>query len=667
MTVFTLARQLLLASLLVLPVAQVQAQASAARPPVESFFENPPFGDAVLSPDGRRLAVVMGSPGKHDALAVVDTATGKVYQTARFDDTDIGSIRWVNNKRLIFDTTDKQIGTRDLTHAPGLYAADYDGASFRQLAMRFNGGTDNLGLAALGEEMLPWHTFLMDQPGAQEGDAVYVQSPEYTGRNASHVDLLHLNTLSGRSSIVKPAGATLDWLLDQQGEPRLNVSAERDSMAIYYRDPDASWRKLTSFNMYAGTHGFTPLAFGENGVLYVATAIDNDKQSVHILDLATGMINPKPLISTPGYDFDGELIFGRGKLLGFRLRTDAESTVWLDPNMKAVQADVDILLGSTVNLIAVPSRAETPWVLVTAYSDVSPRTLMLYNTETKALARIGNAHPAIQPAQMGHQEWMHYQARDGLEIPALLTLPAGGKRTGLPLVMLVHGGPWLRGTSWGWDDEAQFLASRGYAVLQPEFRGSAGFGSKHFMAGWKQWGLAMQNDIADGAKWAIKQGIADPKRICIAGASYGGYATLMGLVNDPDLYRCGVSWLAVTDINLMYDGHWSINDDLSEHYRHFGMPTMVGDQVKDAAQLKATSPLQQAARVKQPLLLAYGGADHRVPLYHGKQFYEAVKLTNPNVEWVVYPDEGHGWALTKNRFDFWTKVEKFLDRHIGKP
>lgn len=175
----------------------------------------------------------------------------------------------------------------------------------------------------------------------------------------------------------------------------------------------------------------------------------------------------------------------------------------------------------------------------------------------------------------------------------------------------------------------------------------------------------MQNDIADGAKWAIDQGIVDPKRICIAGASYGGYAALMGLVNNPELFKCGVDWVGVTDIDLIYNGSWGFEDDLSARYRQYGMPKLVGDPVLDAAQFKATSPLQQAARIRQPLLLAYGGADRRVPLYHGEKFYKAVKQTNPDVEWIVYPDEGHGWALPKNQIDFWTRVERFLDRNIG--
>jgi dipeptidyl aminopeptidase/acylaminoacyl peptidase len=172
--------------------------------------------------------------------------------------------------------------------------------------------------------------------------------------------------------------------------------------------------------------------------------------------------------------------------------------------------------------------------------------------------------------------------------------------------------------------------------------------------------------VADGTRWAIAQGYADPKRICIAGASYGGYATLMGLVNDPDLYKCGVDWVGVTDINLMYDGNWRYASDLSDGYKQYGMPQLVGDQTKDAAQLNATSPLMQAARIKQPLLLAYGGADLRVPIYHGNKFYDAVKAGNQQVEWVEYPEEGHGWKLPKNRIDFWGRVEKFLDRNIGQ-
>jgi dipeptidyl aminopeptidase/acylaminoacyl peptidase len=219
----------------------------------------------------------------------------------------------------------------------------------------------------------------------------------------------------------------------------------------------------------------------------------------------------------------------------------------------------------------------------------------------------------------------------------------------------------VRGTSWSWNAEVQFLASRGYAVLQPEFRGSTGFGASHHEAGWKQWGRAMQDDLADGARWAIAQGIADPKRIAIAGASYGGYAALMGLVRDPDLYACAINWVGVTDLDLLFSATWS---DFSPSFRRHGLPRLVGDRRADAAMLREHSPIHRAAEIKKPVLMAYGRKDRRVPIEHGERMRDALRRHNPNVEWVLYDEEGHGWHKRETNIDFWTRVEKFLARHL---
>jgi dipeptidyl aminopeptidase/acylaminoacyl peptidase len=232
-------------------------------------------------------------------------------------------------------------------------------------------------------------------------------------------------------------------------------------------------------------------------------------------------------------------------------------------------------------------------------------------------------------------------------------------------VVLVHGGPFVRGVEWGFSHENQFLASRGYMVIEPEFRGSTGYGSKLFKAGWKQWGLAMQDDITDATRWAIAQGLADPNRIAIAGASYGGYATMMGLLREPGLYKAGINWVGVTDIELMYSIGWSDFMDADNPWVRFGMPRMIGDSAKDAEQLTATSPLKQAHRIKQPVLLAYGEEDYRVPLPHGTKMRDAlISAGNKSVEWVQYEGEGHGWMLEKNDVDFWSRVERFLARHL---
>lgn len=643
--------------------------------PIEHFFQNAEFGGALLSPNARFLAAKVARGGKPDALAVVDLASNTIKIAGAFSDADVGQFSWVNNERLVFSAMNKQVAQGDQRFGGGLFAADRDGSNFRQLAERSGAGISERRLVPI----LPVNTFLLAATGAQDSQLVYVTSPKVDARgDVEYINLMHLDTRTGRATTVTRPADVKGWLLDHRGEPRLVTTIDQNRAALVYRDPaSGQWRKLTEFDAYiGGKGGITPVGFAPDGSLYVSANAGRDKSALFRFDLANGQLEPEPLVELADYDFSGALVIANDKLLGVRVLTDARSTVWFDAAMQAAQLRIDALLSATVNLVSVAPRAETPWLLVQSYSDLQPRSWNLFNTETGKLNKVGDAYPAIAPAQMGVQQAVRYKARDGLLIPAWLTLPHGSNRTNLPhgsnrtklpLVVLVHGGPYVRGTEWGWKSDAQFLASRGYAVLEPEYRGSTGFGARHYHAGWKQWGLKMQDDIADGAKWAIAEGIVDPKRICIAGASYGGYATLMGLLNDPDLFKCGVDWVGVTDIGLLYSGHWSFRSDTSDGYKQYGMPELVGDLVNDADQFKATSPLQQATRITQPLLLAYGGADVRVPLYHGRKFYDAVRQTNPNVEMVVYEAEGHGWFLPKNRIDFWHRVEKFLDKNIGTP
>jgi len=673
MVLRTLTRQAASALALLLctcaPLHAAPASASAPPPPIERFFANPVLADAKLSPDARYLAAIYAAPGRRASLLVIDVQQKTSKQVAGYSDGDIRRFDWVNNNRLVFDLTDNQIAPGEATMGAGLFAVDRDGGNLRQLARRRGTPVPATG-SRKDRQLLPWHTLMLEDQGAQNSDNIYVTSTEFANSvtyDVRNVSLLHLNTLTGLYQTVARPGKVRTWMLDQKGEPRLAIGSEDGIQTIHYLDPaTGQWRVLSSFPAFkGGRDAFTPLGFGSDGTLYASAHGDADTTALFTIDLATGKPSPKPLVVTPGYDLSGELIRSGDKLLGVQLRTDEERTVWFDPAMQAAQKKLDAALGGTVNLMSFPSGNHSEWALVKSFSDVQPLVYYVYNIKTGEIDKVGATYPEIAPAAMGRQDPVRYKARDGMEIPALLTLPAGGARNA-PLVVLVHGGPYVHGNVWGWNGETQFLASRGYAVLEPDFRGSTGYGSKHFRAGWKQWGLAMQNDIADGARWAVAQGIADPKRICIAGASYGGYAALMGLVNDPELYKCGVSWVGVTDINLLYTGHWSAMSDATEHWKQYGMPELVGDPVKDAAQLKATSPIEQAARVKAPLLLAYGGADHRVPIYHGRKFLEAVKPYNKHVEWIEYEDEGHGWQLPANRVDFWRRVETFLDRQIGK-
>jgi len=652
------------------------AQASASRPPVEAFFENSNFGSPKLSPNGRYLAARVAKPGERDRLSVVNLEDMSVKVVAMFSDADVGRFDWVNDERLVFTGRDKRVTASDDDKPNGIFAVNRDGSGFLQLS-ETSFGRDTTG-THLASRMLSWNHYLLGVHSRRNSNQVYVvkylPSPNYTAVKVR--TLLLLDTVTGLTTPISTPGPAIGWVMDQNGEPRITVTEEARKEAIWYREGDgesASWKRLTEYAPYTG-ETFSPVGFGPDGALYVAARGNgSDKSGLFRYDLQNKALGKEALLAMDDYDMLGDLsapegntlVVRNGKLIGLRYLADVPGVAWLDKDSQALQEKIDQLLPGHVNLIDLPQRPEAPWVLVQSESDAEPDTWLIYNKDSQKLVRVGRRLEHIPAGQMGRRELVHYKARDGLTIPAWLTYPHGSARKNLPTVVLVHGGPWVRGGAWGWDSDAQFLASRGYAVLEPEFRGSTGYGWKLFHAGWKQWGLAMQDDVADGVKWAAAQGISDPQRVCIAGASYGGYAVLMGLIRNPELYRCGFEWVGVTDIKLMYTGNWSADSDLPERWKQFGMPALIGDQEKDAAQLQETSPLAQAARIKAPLLLAYGTDDHRVPLYHGEKFYAAVKASNPNVEWVTYEKEGHGWMLPKNRYDWWTRVEKFLDKQIG--
>jgi dipeptidyl aminopeptidase/acylaminoacyl peptidase len=248
-----------------------------------------------------------------------------------------------------------------------------------------------------------------------------------------------------------------------------------------------------------------------------------------------------------------------------------------------------------------------------------------------------------------------------LNIPAYLTLPEGMPAKNLPLVAYVHGGPHARDHH-GYDPMTQMLASRGYAVLQPQFRMSTGFGWKHHTAGWKQWGLAMQDDVTDGVENLVKQGIVDKNRVCIIGASYGGYATMYGLVKDPDLYKCGVNWVGVTDVKMLFTVNWS---DMSGPYMDNMGAKMHGDPKTDDAYFHKSSAIENASKIKAPVLMAYGSEDVRVPLIHGEKMRDKLLAQGNTVEWMVFAGEGHGWSKESNNIKWGETVLRFIDKYIG--
>jgi len=639
-----------------IPVVNVKAP--AADVPVAAFFGHAAFSDAGMAPAGRHVAMRYAPDGSRVRLAVMDVKTHKIDVVAALADADILSFNWVNDNRLVFTIGDRTLGQGEQRLGPGLYAVNRDGTELRQLVSR----TQLLNES--NKHLLPPGTSFFAVAGKRDTDEVYVLQAAYRNDDLDAINLLRLNTRTGRSYSINRPPRVMAWMLDQHGEPRIAVSQDGKESVVNYLDPaQDKWRPLARVDSWSGQGSFDPVAFGPDGTLYVSTENGQDKRALYTFDLKANKLASEPLMVLPDHDFSGSLIATDEKVLGVVTEAEMPLTHWFDERMKAAQADIDAKLPDAFNALRPALRSRESVILVRSFSDALPGALYLYNLESRELVMFGKTSPRIDPARMSYMHPVRYPARDGLSIPAYLTLPKGIPPKNLPLVVMVHGGPSVRGGHWGFNPEVQFLASRGYAVLEPDFRGSLGYGRKHEMAGWRQWGLAMQNDLADGARWAVAKGFVDQQRICIAGASYGGYATLMGLVNDPDIFKCGVSWVGVTDINLLYSVNWG---DMSEEARKYQLPLWIGDREKDAAQLAATSPILQAERIKRPLIVAYGGVDNRVPIVHGTKFYSAVQKHNPAVEWLEYVNEGHGWRSVQTNIDFWSRVESFLDKHIGK-
>lgn len=658
------------------PAPAAQAAKPAALLPIEDFFRKPVISSPRLSPDGKKVAMLVPTKSGRMGLAVANVETpDKFVGVAQFDDADVRQAQWVNDTRLVFDAIDFQAPVGD-QQGSGLYAVDADGSDFVWLIKRsYNYATTGPAMPRLNDPLRINHRF---RAVLQDGsDDVLVSRLDVFDRVSESMNstLMRLNTrtkgLKRAHAGHVPDGAQ-DWLLDPKHQLRVvTVFDGKRTTRLLWREADSpDWIELDRFDEFeANQRGWLPVGVDAKGQLYVAAhdpASQDGTTALYRYDVKQRKREDKPLVSVPGFDFEGRLLFDSGtqQLLGVAYEQEAPGVAWFDRGMRDAQAVVDAQLKSTNNYIHCSRCVDARHLVVTATSDVQPPVYFLFERATGKLSLLGASKPWIDSRAMaGTQDFHRIKARDGQEFPVYVTKPKG--QGPWPTVVLIHGGPFVRGVHWGFNPEVQFLASRGYLVIEPEFRGSMGYGDKLFKAGWKQWGLKMQDDMTDATHWAIAQGWADKNRIAIAGASYGGYATMMGLLREPELYKAGVNWVGVTDIELMYSIGWSDFMDPDNPWVRYGMPRMIGDPQKDGAQLAATSPLQQAARIKRPVLLAYGEEDYRVPLPHGTKMRDALKAAgNKNVEWVQYESEGHGFMLTRNNVDFWGRVERFLARHL---
>jgi dipeptidyl aminopeptidase/acylaminoacyl peptidase len=619
-------------------IAAFAPTAFAQSLPVEELFKRPDYAQLKLSPDGRYVAaIVRGQP--HDRLAILEVETKKGRPVTNFADADVLEFYWTNNRRLLLRVGDVYKAAEE-ARLGGWYAVDVDGANLEFLAS-------------------PAARLRYLAPDPAGGDDIVIAGVWRQGQLEAH----RLNTRSRKMKLLTWDGLAnaQRWWPDRRGVIRLAHTYERGTETIWYRPTEGQpWQRLEE--AAEGMLKFRPLAFDfDNRTLYVASR-EEDKAAIHRYDFDKRQIGER---LARHLDVDmGQLIFSQAKhkLVGIAYDAEKPGVVWLDEHLARLQQMVDRALPDTVNALSVADQ-NPKWALVAAQSDTSPVTFYLLDTEKPALQKFASSRSWIKPDAMSPRKFVRYKARDGLEIPAYLTVPKQASGKNLPLVVRIHGGPWIRKQTWGFDERTQFFASRGYAVLEPDFRGTLGYGRRHFEASFGQWGLAMQDDITDGVEWLVREGIVDKDRICLYGGAYGGYAALWGLMKTPDLYRCGVAYLAVTDIGRMFSfNRW---DRRRAEWMDYGGRTFIGDPDRDRDKFNSVSPLRNAERLKAPVLLAYGGVDQRVPLKDGSALRSALDRHGKKYEWIVYDSEGHGFRDEKNVFDFYRRVDAFLKQHLN--
>ncbi|HYI41292.1 MAG TPA: S9 family peptidase [Allosphingosinicella sp.] len=618
------------------------APAAPERIPIEVFGALANYASPEISPNGKHV-VAEALSGKQKAVIVYDFDEG----SSAFTRINVGeklevmSTRWAGNRRILLSVfgTGKVLGFE--VPITRLFLKDLDTGALKEL------GRDKV------EGLFGGDIVFVDPEGAYV--LLSAQRSFFASPSVLRVDLATLKS----KEVARAQSGVWSWYADPSGIVRAGLGSDVDSWWLYYRERDSqSFRKIkgkrSAGMSLSNLEMLIPVAGSDKG--YAIANKATGRYGVYRYDFLTDTLGD-PVFEHAHVDVEGIVRSNRtGEPDAVVFTDERERMAWLDKEMQAIQGRLDKALPGRVNRIVSRDAADNRMiVLSTTGSD--PGAYYLYDRSKRTLAELAKSRDALAGKALAPVEPVGFAARDGLAIPAYLTRPIGRGDKALPLIVMPHGGPFVR-DKWTYEPWVQFLANRGYVVLQPNFRGSTGYGKAFVDAASGEFGRKMQDDLDDGVRWLVDKGLVDPKRVCIMGASYGGYAAMWAAARNPDIYRCAISFAGISDIRPML--RYNPSQWIAQRYYRDWRDRIRGDSKFD---LERVSPLARARDIRIPLLLAHGKDDSRVPPSQSTRLHDALQKAGRPHEYVLYPEEGHGFAKPENAVDFLKRVEAFLEKH----
>ncbi|MEO6799904.1 MAG: S9 family peptidase [Rhodanobacter sp.] len=643
-----LVRTMLCAAFVLLPAAAASDQI-----PVNDFARHAPLSEPTLSPNGQYIAVNLNdTDGNSHALVVLKVGdmshAASMLRLPKYETA--ASITWVSNTRLVIGKG-KQFGSIDEPRLTGeVIATDLDGKHQDYL---YGYESGKYGSRAGSRSSDDGYGFVDGLPVPTNGH-FYLATQSFDERNTS--SLYDVNASGGsRHRIGEIDVAQMSFMVGADGKAHYAYGRDDNwDYVVYHQHPDG-WARMTAEQVGAS---FVPIFFtpDQHGVyaLYAASGgpvalVQEDENGGNRKTLASdgfsnvGTIEWTPLPHQPFATVPD---------------TGVPKVTYIDPNVPMAKLHLALNQKLPGYLHFIEFSEDGSELLFSVSSDRDPGTYYLINTHSYKVTKLFAVEPWIEPARMAERRSMHFKASDGMELEAILTLPKGVDPTHLPMVLVPHGGPIGVQDTWFYDTDAQFLADRGYLVLQVNYRGSGGRGAGFKEAGYLQWGTRIQQDLIDGVKWAIAENYADPQRVCVYGASFGGYSALMSVIRAPGLFKCAVGYAGIYDLAMMYKKGDIRESKSGRSY----LRTVIG---RDDAELNANSPDRLADKIDVPVLLVHGEDDQRAPFAQAKAMRAALDAAHKPYEWLAKPNEGHGFYTEADNVEFYNRLQDFLTKYIG--